>query len=70
MVSSKFVLFNFSNAAAAIGFFMRLDKRLDGFFGMNGGYFFGFEVLKVVLDSSDMVFVNEIAEVIEGRLLR
>ena len=63
-------MFNFWDTASAFGLFVCLYKRLDGLVGMNGWWFFCFKVLKVVLDSSDMVFVDEMAKIIERRLLR
>ena len=44
---------------------MSVDKRLYGLISVNVGLF-GFEVIKVVLDPSDMVFVDEISEIVEG----
>lgn len=48
---------------------MRFDKRLNSLIGMNGIGFFCLQMLEIVLDPRDMVFVDKIAKVIErGRL--
>ncbi len=65
MITWKFVGFKFTEAVGAFVLFVCLNKRLDSFVGMNGGIFFCFEVFKFVLNSSDMVCVDEIAKVIE-----
>lgn len=56
---------DFLQVAGAFGLFVGVNKRLYGLISVNVGLF-GFEVIKVVLDPSDMVFVDEISEIVEG----
>ena len=65
MVGVEFGGLDFVHAGGAFGLFVCFDKRLYGLISVNVGLF-GFEVINVVLDPSNMVFVDEISEIIEG----
>ncbi len=57
---------DFMHAVGAFGMFVALDKRLDDWISVYFG-FFVIEMINIVLDASDMVFVDEITELIERR---
>lgn len=65
MIGVEFGGVGFLQVPGAFGLFAGVDKRLYGLISVNVGLF-GFEVINVVLDPSDMVFVGKISEIVEG----